>query len=532
VKESGQSLNELIESGEINDFDNINPEEFDISGKIDINNPIYKFYNKDIRNYVKNKYGATEITDNKGVSWLEVKVKPEMSEAPVEAFQRETREKYKEIGFEEGRKILEGYKKRLNLDFNVDFADVIFTGEIFESGQRVKARGVTYNNTITLTDNLTKTTADHELVHLVVDNLEKIDLFKDISRENLLKAQNKGREVNYSDRAEVERLNEELAIGFEKKVRGESQSNVPMIVRRFYEKLQILLTDFLKAFNIQQRDAIGDLYRRLASNGMNKTRTTLTPDKTRESLAKFNRKGKTGLDFSFQNMREMDDIKPATSFDRHGTEDMGALKKIMPEYYNLINNIQPKGIESVYKNMIDFMGIESEEGKGEYEKITFKDQAAKALLIVKENPELATDIAMDRKKAPEGVLETAISIAVQAKALQDRNWTLFKEVAEVRSSKQTERGQEIVLERLRNIEEGAFTKIYSDFQELQNKLVKDRFYKNWLFKSDKANAESIKKNIQKVMTKEKLVLDKKLERKTIAKEVAGGLDSFLNALAC
>jgi len=61
-------------------------ETFDISGKVDTNNPIYKFYEKEVGKYLKNKYGATLITDPQGVKWWEVNIKPEMKRAPVEAF--------------------------------------------------------------------------------------------------------------------------------------------------------------------------------------------------------------------------------------------------------------------------------------------------------------------------------------------------------------------------------------------------------------------------------------------------------------
>ena len=59
-------------------------EEFDISGKVDTNNPIYKFYNKEVRNYL-NKYGGKEVTDDKGVSWIEIPI-GKNSKGAVEAF--------------------------------------------------------------------------------------------------------------------------------------------------------------------------------------------------------------------------------------------------------------------------------------------------------------------------------------------------------------------------------------------------------------------------------------------------------------
>lgn len=61
-------------------------EEFDISGKVDTNNPIYKFYEKDMGKYLKSKYNAVPITDNKGVTWYQVDIKPEYKEQPVLAF--------------------------------------------------------------------------------------------------------------------------------------------------------------------------------------------------------------------------------------------------------------------------------------------------------------------------------------------------------------------------------------------------------------------------------------------------------------
>lgn len=61
-------------------------ETFDISGKVDKNNPIYKFYEKDVARYLKTNYQAKPFTDDLGVTWMAVDVKPEYSGA-VEAFQ-------------------------------------------------------------------------------------------------------------------------------------------------------------------------------------------------------------------------------------------------------------------------------------------------------------------------------------------------------------------------------------------------------------------------------------------------------------
>lgn len=61
-------------------------ETFDISGKIDTNNPIYRFYEKDLGRYLKSNYDARLVTDDKGVTWYEVNVNPAYADIPVPAF--------------------------------------------------------------------------------------------------------------------------------------------------------------------------------------------------------------------------------------------------------------------------------------------------------------------------------------------------------------------------------------------------------------------------------------------------------------
>ena len=65
---------------------NNHTETFDISGKVDTNNPIYKFYEKEVQKYLRNKYGGTVITDPQGVTWVEIPIKKEMAKMPIEAF--------------------------------------------------------------------------------------------------------------------------------------------------------------------------------------------------------------------------------------------------------------------------------------------------------------------------------------------------------------------------------------------------------------------------------------------------------------
>lgn len=61
-------------------------ETFDISGKIDTENPIYKFYEKTVGKYLTNKYGAKLVTDAQGVKWWEVPIDSKYAKAPVHAF--------------------------------------------------------------------------------------------------------------------------------------------------------------------------------------------------------------------------------------------------------------------------------------------------------------------------------------------------------------------------------------------------------------------------------------------------------------
>ena len=67
------------------ELDNLH-ETFDISGKIDTNNPIYRFYEKEVGKYLTNKYGAKLVTDAQGVKWWEVDLRNVPKNAPVEAF--------------------------------------------------------------------------------------------------------------------------------------------------------------------------------------------------------------------------------------------------------------------------------------------------------------------------------------------------------------------------------------------------------------------------------------------------------------
>lgn len=86
-KDTGKSIKEALTDpeGDVNDYP-FNVETFDISGKMNTDNPIYKFYEKEVGRYLKNNYDAERVTDAQGVTWNQVEVKPEEATKPVSAF--------------------------------------------------------------------------------------------------------------------------------------------------------------------------------------------------------------------------------------------------------------------------------------------------------------------------------------------------------------------------------------------------------------------------------------------------------------
>jgi hypothetical protein len=85
-----KSVSEAIENIKSGEFREA--ETFDISGKVDTSNPIYKFYEKDLGKYLTNNFQAKIVTDAQGVNWYEVDIKPEVAKKPVMAFGFATKE--------------------------------------------------------------------------------------------------------------------------------------------------------------------------------------------------------------------------------------------------------------------------------------------------------------------------------------------------------------------------------------------------------------------------------------------------------
>lgn len=82
-----------------------------------------------------------------------------------------------------------------------------------------------------------------------------------------------------------------------------------------------------------------------------------------------------------------------------------------------------------------------------YNRLNLADDTAKAIEFVEKNPKEAKRIALGLQGAPEGVTETAISIALAEKAAESKDYALQAQLERSRSLRQTRRGQEIVAER-------------------------------------------------------------------------------------
>ena len=79
---TGSNLKEALEQVE-----EVAMETFDISGKVDTNNPIYRFYEKEVARYLKRiAPDVQRITDKQGVTWNEINVPKQSAKLPVEAF--------------------------------------------------------------------------------------------------------------------------------------------------------------------------------------------------------------------------------------------------------------------------------------------------------------------------------------------------------------------------------------------------------------------------------------------------------------
>jgi hypothetical protein len=61
-------------------------ETFDISGRADTSNPIYRFYEREVSKHITGKFGARRVKDACGVEWWEIEIDRQLAGRPVFAF--------------------------------------------------------------------------------------------------------------------------------------------------------------------------------------------------------------------------------------------------------------------------------------------------------------------------------------------------------------------------------------------------------------------------------------------------------------
>lgn len=243
-------------------------EEFDISGNIDKENPIYKFYEKEVGRYLKNRYKAERVTDAQGVEWYEVTITPEMA-GPVLAFREQEEGSMDQslsgpiVDEDYVRSVVAEFTSRLNLDVPVSFVDTIYTGEKTKAmfamdgkEEDVQAWAATFGKNIVFTKKVPEYTPAHEILHFVLNNLDKMVADFGYGRMEVLTAANNG--VIPATSEQEQELGEDLARRFEAVWTG--KKNIEKgVLARFFEKL----VEYVRAFlRIPRTDAelIKDFY--------------------------------------------------------------------------------------------------------------------------------------------------------------------------------------------------------------------------------------------------------------------------------
>ena len=151
-------------------------------------------------------------------------------------------------------------KERLNLDF-----DVFFVESIMHHGLngKIEAYGAMADNTIAIARDLAKYTAEHEVVHLTLANLNRIPTFKrqGITRDRIMDAKAAQMGIERTGETELE-IEEKLADDFEAFMenRGKPQG----IIRKFFALLRVALLRFARAIGATRGDIIADYYETLA----------------------------------------------------------------------------------------------------------------------------------------------------------------------------------------------------------------------------------------------------------------------------
>lgn len=181
------------------------------------------------------------------------------------------------------------YKARFNTDFSVEFADFLFTGEDkITRGMidKATAYGVYSEKGIAFRSITTKTTPDHEMIHLVLDTLVgKIDIFKDFTKEALLMEANNGQPLPTTGK-ELTNLEEKIAKEFESFI-ARRELKAETLLGKFYQVLHDALLNIYKAFGYQT-NMMKDFYQQVATGKTKRKKTIkLNGNPARKAKVRF-----------------------------------------------------------------------------------------------------------------------------------------------------------------------------------------------------------------------------------------------------
>lgn len=166
---------------------------------------------------------------------------------------------------------LRDFKLRFGLDFDVKFVDTILAQSADNAKMRKEAEawGSFMDNTIILSKLITRWTAQHEVGHLVFNNLEKIRIFGEmgITREKLLEAKrtqlraegNLKYVVKYLSGKQKVELEEMIMLDFEQYLEKKYQPGAG-IMTRFFLALKRLVVNFARAIQLTEGTVTSDFY--------------------------------------------------------------------------------------------------------------------------------------------------------------------------------------------------------------------------------------------------------------------------------
>ena len=165
---------------------------------------------------------------------------------------------------------LRSVKKRFGLDFDVRFVDTILVQSFDKAKMRERAEawGATLGNTIVLAKEITRWTGQHEVGHLIFDNLDKIRVFKDegITKQALIRAQaekmRKAGNLKFVGRIGVQEsrlLEEQIMLDFEQYLEQKYQPDAPLL-KRFFLLLKRAVMRFARAIQATDGNIITEFY--------------------------------------------------------------------------------------------------------------------------------------------------------------------------------------------------------------------------------------------------------------------------------